>query len=634
MKKILSLILLLICFYANAQTTPAIKIRSNSTLTEVDHYATILKRLGIPTGDGDDLETSGSAQNSIKLRYNRTLNKLRIYDPITGSWKDAGSTDLSNYYKKNNVDSLLDSLKTTDINEGTKLFFNNTRARSAILSTYSTGAIPFGNGTNLSVNSSNLFWDNSTNRFGLGTVVPVTPIEINTTSPALTFTPSIYSGSYRTQLGVKASAEGVLLLGNNGDNEVRFGNTAAGGSASFYVNNTHDLNTATDGTLFMKVNSAGKVGILNPTPTEALDVIGKAKVSLAPTSPTGVLRLMDAYTKVQIDSISASAVNDKGILNGISTLDSNATLPIAQLNPNVVVRNLIFNEGDLVSYAGHRVLHVGIDSTKRFLAIKITDSTGVRTGYANYISRGFYGIYDQFTIDASGVPIPQIIEISVAGVDERWFGKKIVHFGDSNTNFALYAPQIALELGVNNVIRGVSGSSMSGPDADSGYKQARINTIPVDADVVFIAMGTNDYNKNYYIYDSANPSNLNSLDSNCFVGAYNLMLNRLIARSPSARIVLCTTSYGENLGFITNEYPVGSGRLPNNPGYDTADFAKAVRQIAKNRRLPISEEQRWGHADVLKYCENETWYGYKLHLNQNGADEWAWSRIGTLKNLR
>src|SRR5690349_5953516 len=106
---------------AFAQTTPTTKTRDGASFTQVDSYVNVLKRFGIPTSSTDDLDpatTLTDSKNQIKLLFNTTLNKLRVYDPIASAWKDATPIDLSNYYTKAQVDALmaLKVDKTTTIN--------------------------------------------------------------------------------------------------------------------------------------------------------------------------------------------------------------------------------------------------------------------------------------------------------------------------------------------------------------------------------------------------------------------------------------------------------------------------------------------------------------------------------------
>lgn len=104
MKRLLTLLSLLFMLSAGAQVTPAGKTRGDDSFTQVDSYATIFKRLGIPTSESDNLTAGGTAANTVKLIYNSTLKKLRIYDPVTASWKDAvESQDLQKVTSLGNV---------------------------------------------------------------------------------------------------------------------------------------------------------------------------------------------------------------------------------------------------------------------------------------------------------------------------------------------------------------------------------------------------------------------------------------------------------------------------------------------------------------------------------------------------
>jgi len=82
---------------ATAQQTPANKTRSNSDYSQVDNYLVALKCLGIPTSDTDNLDAPGLPQNTVKIIFNTTLGRLRIYNPIAEIWTDATVGDLANY---------------------------------------------------------------------------------------------------------------------------------------------------------------------------------------------------------------------------------------------------------------------------------------------------------------------------------------------------------------------------------------------------------------------------------------------------------------------------------------------------------------------------------------------------------
>ena len=69
-------------------------------------------------------------------------------------------------------------LTTTDISEGTNEYFTDARARTAVLNTVTNGGLYFGNGTNASQDATNLFWDDSNDRLGIGTNTPTNALNI------------------------------------------------------------------------------------------------------------------------------------------------------------------------------------------------------------------------------------------------------------------------------------------------------------------------------------------------------------------------------------------------------------------------------------------------------------------------
>ena len=83
---------------------------------------------------------------------------------------------------------------------------------------------------------------------------------INTT-PRYIVSAGGYGGSYNTVLGARGGAQGVLQLGNNGDNYIVGGNSVAGGALYFYVNATSDFVTGTNGSRAMIINSNATIQV-------------------------------------------------------------------------------------------------------------------------------------------------------------------------------------------------------------------------------------------------------------------------------------------------------------------------------------------------------------------------------------
>jgi hypothetical protein len=106
MKYILLVLFTAFSISLNAQMSPPTVTRSGNSLTQQDSYLTVAKRLGIPTSATDNLDAAVTAQNSIKLLYNTTLNQLRVYNPLTLTWSGIGGSILAsngNYVDNDSV---------------------------------------------------------------------------------------------------------------------------------------------------------------------------------------------------------------------------------------------------------------------------------------------------------------------------------------------------------------------------------------------------------------------------------------------------------------------------------------------------------------------------------------------------
>ncbi|TCC97702.1 hypothetical protein [Pedobacter hiemivivus] len=112
---------------------------------------------------------------------------------------------------------------------------------------------------------------------GIGTTTPSSQIEIYNIAPKITLTPASYPGNYKTSFGVQPGAQAFLIFGNNSQNEIRAGNSLAGGFLDFFTNNTVDQHLASDGNLAMRLAANGNVGIGTTSPREKLSVNGKIR---------------------------------------------------------------------------------------------------------------------------------------------------------------------------------------------------------------------------------------------------------------------------------------------------------------------------------------------------------------------
>jgi hypothetical protein len=112
---------------------------------------------------------------------------------------------------------------------------------------------------------------------GIGTSNASSLLELGSATPIITLTPASYNGLYKTSLGTRASAQGFLILGNNGQNEIRAGNSAAGGYLDFFTNNMVSQESESNGNHVMRMAANGNVGIGTTSPREKLSVNGKIR---------------------------------------------------------------------------------------------------------------------------------------------------------------------------------------------------------------------------------------------------------------------------------------------------------------------------------------------------------------------
>ena len=94
-----------------SQTIPPSRPRSAASFTQVDDFLSVIRGLGIPTADSDILEGQTDSSNAVKIVYNTTLHKLRIYNPANEQWHDAVEVDLSDYYTRAQTDAIVEAVK-------------------------------------------------------------------------------------------------------------------------------------------------------------------------------------------------------------------------------------------------------------------------------------------------------------------------------------------------------------------------------------------------------------------------------------------------------------------------------------------------------------------------------------------
>ncbi|WP_345985265.1 SGNH/GDSL hydrolase family protein [Sulfurimonas sp. HSL-1656] len=113
--------------------------------------------------------------------------------------------------------------------------------------------------------------------------------------------------------------------------------------------------------------------------------------------------------------------------------------------------------------------------------------------------------------------------------------------------------------------------------------QDRIDTLPVDADLITIMGGANDWGQDAAIGAIGDAPNDTTV-SPTFYGAYKSMIDKIHIRCPNARIIICnitSINSGDNLGVNAN-------------GNTVEEFRDAIRTVAKVYGLPVLEVNELG----------------------------------------
>lgn len=203
-----------------------------------------------------------------------------------------------------------------------------------------------------------------------------------------------------------------------------------------------------------------------------------------------------------------------------------------------------------------------------------------------------------------------------------WAGKKLCTYGDSITHINNYQPTVMSKLDITtHYLRGVGGSRVVNVDFDNGgtpekmtyfayadgsytdrpiryggttdtppvnsteidaamCTQERVDTIPLDTDLLLIMGGSNDTSALGVFADSP-------ADNTTFCAAFQLMLDRIMIRIPNARIVVIGFPYHKTSDYINTYGAYGArrnacGDMANGYGFPYIDLKKLCGWNANN----------------------------------------------------
>jgi hypothetical protein len=135
------------------------------------------------------------------------------------------------------------------------------------------GRVAFWTGTNTQSSNSNLFWDNTNSRLGIGYAGPSTGLDVRGTSNTAASTIQIVGNSVSTLL-LGQNADGGIVRGQGGNNVL-----------SFWTGGSGDTGAGQSGTERMRLTTLGNlhIGTFSSDSGEKLQVTGTAKITGAAT---------------------------------------------------------------------------------------------------------------------------------------------------------------------------------------------------------------------------------------------------------------------------------------------------------------------------------------------------------------
>ena len=249
------------------------------------------------------------------------------------------------------------------------------------------------------------------------------------------------------------------------------------------------------------------------------------------------------------------------------------------------------------------------------------------TTYNKNIKTFFIGAFDDsYDNYRAGITSKVLDDIKISVPDNWYRDKKICAYGDSVVEQEKWQPYVASYLKCSFYNRGVGGTTVTQVNSSTDHMSGdtRINTIPTDSDVILILAGHNDWS-----YAAINMGDLKTdvlSESTSFKSAYALMLKKIQARCPNAKIITMTPVGGRTEDATTNQDKQSYVR-----DLCMTDFAIAVKEVSAYYGIPCIDVNANCGINTLNHT---TYIADLIHPNDAGGKLIANEVINGMKRFQ
>lgn len=207
-----------------------------------------------------------------------------------------------------------------------------------------------------------------------------------------------------------------------------------------------------------------------------------------------------------------------------------------------------------------------------------------------------------------------------------WYkGKKICAYGDSVTEQNKWQSFVSSYFNCSFYNKGVGGATVTQVNSSTNHMSGdtRIETIPTDSDVILVFGGHNDWSYASIAMGDIKTDALS--ESTSFKSAFGLMLKKIQARCPNAKIITMTP-----VGGRTEEESVNQDKQFYIRNLCMTDFANAVKEVSAYYGIPCIDINANSGINTLNHT---TYIADLIHPNVEGGKLIANEVINGLKRF-